>query len=90
MLRISLVVFAIGNLLLPWANNITGPIYQQDPGSENGSGSETGSAILEAGYCGFNDSGGEMVQENSIKRLPASVWALMLLFTLMIILGRYI
>ena len=41
------------------------------------------------GYCVFNYTR-DFVNKNSLKRLPASVWAIMILITSMIILGRYV
>ena len=86
-MRISLIVFALGNFLLPFANQITGPIDDEEMVS--GSGMESVSNGSDNGYCVFNYTR-DFVNKNSLKRLPASVWAIMILITLMIVLGRYV
>ena len=89
MLRLSLVVFAVGNFLLPWASRITGSIDEQLE-LESGSGiNDTGMGGYQDGYCGFNYTR-EAVNENSVKRFPPQVWAIVLLITLLIILGRQV
>ena len=95
MLRISLIVFAVGNFLLPWSNRITGPIEEQGHSlaSASGMGSGlpgigSGMELHDLGFCGFNNSE-ETVNVNSVKRLPASVWGFLLFVTVLTILARY-
>ena len=86
-------MFASGSILLPWSNSITGPIdpiieSSNELVSGSGSGSINGSSINGTiDYCGqsLNESS---VNENSITRIPAKVWAIVLLALLMQIIAR--
>ena len=79
MLRIKLIIFAISSSLIPWSTSITGPIHQHSYNvSESGSGS--GMSPEQFDFCGYS-SLQESVNQDSIKRLPVSVW-IMLLVTL--------
>ena len=82
-MRISLVIFIIGSLLLPWCNTITGPIDPLVISSGSGSGDN-----ISSDFCGRLDSESS-VNENSIVRLPAKVWAIIFLSLLMTILSRF-
>ena len=85
-MRISLVIFIIGSLLLPWCNTITGPI---DPlVISSGSGSGEWITNISSDFCGRLDSESS-VNKNSIVRLPAKVWVIVLLSLLMTILSRF-
>ena len=87
LMRISLVIFIIGSLLLPWCNTITGPI---DPlVISSGSGNGKWNANISSDFCGRLDSESS-VNENSIVRLPAKVWAIVLLCFLMYELSRFV
>ena len=86
LMRIGLVVFIIGSLLLPWCNTITGPIDLVVISS--GSGSGEWNTNISSDFCGRLDSESS-VNENSIVRLPAKVWAIVLLSLLMTILSRF-
>ena len=84
-MRISLVVFVAGGLLLPWCNTITGPI---DPlVISSGTGSGEWITNISSDFCGRLDSESS-VNENSIIRLPAKVWVIVLLYLSMNILSR--
>ena len=86
LMRIGLVIFIIGSLLLPWCNTITGPI---DPlVISSGSGSGEWNTSISSDFCGRPDSE-PSVNVNSIVRLPAKVWAIVLLSLLMTILSRF-
>ena len=88
LLRASLVVFACGCILLPWSNSITGPI--ETISNETGSGMDPMSN--ESGYydyCGRSPEEAS-VNEDSISRLPAKVWAVVLLALLAMIVSRYL
>ncbi len=78
MFRIKLVLFAISSLVLPWSNRITGPIDEPlQPYNVSGSGSGSGMSP-EFGFCGFAKSD-EAVNQNSISRIPFSVWVVLLM-----------
>ena len=85
LMRISMIVFVAGSLLLPWCNTITGPIDLVVISS--GSGSGEWNTNISSDFCGGLDSESS-VNENSIVRLPAKVWAIVLLYLLMNILSR--
>lgn len=88
MLKITLVVFAISCVLIPWSNAITGPIKDSDQMPLNITGSGSGSGELpELGYCGYALSQ-ETVNKDSVKRLPASVWAIILITLLLNLTAR--
>ena len=82
-MRIGLVIFIIGSLLLPWCNTITDPIDPLVISSGSGSGDN-----ISSDFCGRLDSESS-VNENSIVRLPAKVWAIVLLSLLMMILSGF-
>ena len=81
-----MLVFGCGVFLIPWANTITGPIEVSSVilGSGSSSGDEWSNVTS---YCGF-DSREEAVNKNSIKRLPATVWAAVLIPVLMFLVAR--
>ena len=80
LVRVGLVVFIIGTLLLPWCNAITGPIDALV--NSSGSGNGKWNRNISSDFCGrlYSESS---VNENSIVRLPAKVWAIVLLSFLM-------
>ena len=89
--RISLVLTIISIVLLPWSNAITGPISSTDDPSISGSGMVSGSGdgnstLLD--YCG-DTLDTATVNENSITRLPAKVFAVMLIILAILFLSRY-
>lgn len=86
LLRASLVVFACSCILLPWSNRITGPI--DTISNDTGSGMDpmmNDSSNYD--YCGRSPEEAS-VNEDSISRLPAKVWAVVLLALLAMIVSR--
>ena len=93
-------------MLLPFSNRITGPIEPQDPLCLNatsnssssifsGSGSGSGSGVFEnatdtnsTAYCEIDDVIG--VNENSIKRVPISVWLILLAVMCLLVISRLV
>ena len=80
--RILLVFLIPTCILFPFSNAITGPIAtnrNSTSGSGDGSGLNgdwVGSGLNSTDYCGLNMTGAEgAVNEDSIKRLPLLVWA---------------
>jgi hypothetical protein len=83
--------------IFPFANKITGPIEDDfvsaiDVGSGFGLNSSellsNTSIVDELDFCGINTSSGasaNLVNENSVKRIPAKVW-----ITLMLIVGVWL
>ena len=94
---LGVLLFGLMSVTFPFANRITGPIeddYVSVMDTESGSGlnssglSSNTSIIDELDYCGNNVSGaasGNLVNENSVKRVPAKVW-----ITLMLIVGVWL
>ena len=89
------LLFGLMSLIFPLANRITGPIedsFMSD--MDGGSGSGLNSSVLftsitaELDYCGNNirsAASGNLVNENSVKRVPAKVW-----ITLMLVVGVWL
>ena len=79
---LGLFLFSIMSVLFPLSNQITGPIDDDnDLMAMTGSGlnsSETDNASLSTfDFCGHNLSGNgsqNLVNENSVVRIPAKVW----------------
>lgn len=87
-----MLIFVFGCLLLPWSNTITGPIQEEEVmAGESGSGNESGSGVslneTITDYCG-RSADESSINENSVKRIPAKVWAILLLSLLSMILAR--
>ena len=78
-----LLVFLIPTcILIPFSNAITGPVpsnWNNTSASSNGSGWGevwVGSGLNSTDYCGVDTAGAEgVINEDSIKRLPLLVWA---------------
>jgi MFS family permease len=103
-LQFGILVFIVCYMLLPFSNRITGPIEPQDPLCLNatsnssssifsGSGSGSGSGVFEnatdtnsTAYCEIDDVIG--VNENSIKRVPISVWLILLAVMCLLVISR--
>ena len=86
-------------VLLPWSNAITGPISSTDDPSISGSGMVSGSGTVSGSgdgiwnntsaipdYCGGTNTA--TVNESSIARLPAKVFAVMLIILAIYYLTR--
>ena len=91
-------MFAAMCVLLPFSNQITGPVpvptHQNDTfsGSGCGNGSESGFGIglLNAtDYCGNDlNSTAISVNENSVKRIPVYIWAVVIGIYGFLVIGR--
>ena len=86
------LLFGSMSLIFPLANRITGPIEDSFTSDMDGSGLNSSdlfaSVSAELDYCGNNISSaasGNLVNENSVKRVPAKVW-----ITLMLIVGVWL
>ena len=89
--HISLVLVIVSVVVLPWSNAITGPISSTSTTNDtdmSGSGMILGSGDGNiTDYCGgVTDT--DTVNENSIARLPAKVFAVMLIILLIYYLSR--
>ena len=94
---LGVLLFGSMSVTFPFANRITGPIEDDfvstmDAGSGSGINSSellsNTSIIDELDYCGNNVSSAaseNLVNENSVKRVPAKVW-----ITLMLIVGVWL
>ena len=91
-------MFAAMCVLLPFSNQITGPVlvptHQNDTfsGSGCGNGSESGfgSGLLNStDYCGNDlNSTAISVNENSVKRIPVYIWAVVIGIYGFLVIGR--
>ena len=94
-LRLGLVLFAVSCVLLPFSNQITGPIPNTSAlnASLSYSGSGSGSGfqnITTFDYCG-NDLSDEMqVNINSVRRIPIYIWVVVVIFLLIMVVSRYV
>ena len=87
--RIGLTLLIVSIILFPWSNAITGPI-SDDPsisGSGMVPGSGDGNSTSNLSYCG-DTTDTSTVNENSIARLPAKVFAVMLIILATYYLSR--
>lgn len=82
-------------IFLPFSNAITGPITSSDSNATaGGNGSGLDDLWAESGadstdYCGLDNTGTEVaVNEDSIKRLPALVWIVVVGGYLTMVLAR--
>ena len=75
---LGLFLFSIMTVLFPLSNVITGPIKQDDEGSGDfNSSTSIVNASSELDFCGHNlsaDGSENLVNENSVVRVPARVW----------------
>ena len=91
--RLGLVLYAVSCVLLPFSNQITGPIPNTSAlnTSLSYSGSGSGSGFHSSrtfDYCG-NDLSDEMqVNINSVKRIPIYVWVVVVIFLLIMVVSR--
>ena len=93
-----MLMFAATCVLLPFSNQITGPVpvptHPNDTfssiGSGNGSGSGFESGLLNAtDYCGNDlNSTAVSVNENSVKRIPVYIWVVMIGIYGFLVIGR--
>lgn len=86
----GLILFAVGIFILPFSNQISGPISVQESNS-----SSTGKEMLNISvpFCGSDsveDFNSTDVIENSISRVPARVWAVIIFITITQVLGRLV
>ena len=75
-------------MIFPLSNKITGPIDDDDLsslGSANGSIFSNG-----LDYCGNDLNGQDSVNENSVVRIPAKVWATLILINAVWIISRLV
>ena len=89
---LGVLLFGTMSLIFPFSNKITGPIDDDSEATmDAGSGSGfnlSANVSIELDYCGNVISGENsenLVNENSVKRVPARVW-----FTLIFIVGTWI
>ena len=86
--RLAVLVFAATFVLLPFSNQITGPV----PGSNDTfSGSGSGSGLWNnTDYCGNDlNSMNVSVNENSVKRIPVYIWAAVIGIFVFVVVSRY-
>ena len=94
----GILMFAATCMLLPFSNQITGPVpvptHQNDTfsGSGCGNGSESGfgSGLLNStDYCGNDlNSTAISVNENSVKRIPVYIWVVVIGIYGFLVVGR--
>ena len=78
----GLVLFSVMSVLFPFSNRITGPIGDGSDITEsstfNSSGAEANNISVEFDFCGHQlsgDSSENLVNENSVARIPVKVWS---------------
>lgn len=87
--HLGLLLFAATTVVLPFSNQITGPI-PEPPGSNSTSGSGSGSGFENStDYCGNNLSAELSVNVNSVKRIPLYVWAFVTAILGIQVMNRY-
>ena len=92
-LTVGLLLFGVMSILFPFSNRITGPIGDGngdiiDPGSSNLSNSSSG---IESDFCGHQLSGDgseNLVNENSVSRIPIRVWSWLVFHLTLWIISR--
>ena len=78
--RLAVLVFAVSCVLLPFSNQITGPVPVPESLNDTFSGSGSGSGLQNStDYCGNDLSSTSVsVNENSVKRIPVYIWAVVI------------
>ena len=93
--RLGLVLYAVSCVLLPFSNQITGPIPNMSTlnASLSYSGSGSGSGFQNSttfDYC-ENDLSDEMhANINSVIRIPIYVWVVVVITLLVMMVSRYV
>ena len=84
--QFGLFLFAMGCIVLPFSNQISGPIPAQE---FNSSASGSGMIDDSAPFCGYDVSTNSTAQiGNSITRVPFKVWVIIMMITALQIVGR--
>ena len=78
--RLAVLVFTAACVLLPFSNQITGPVPVPESLNDTFSGSGSGSGLQNStDYCGNDLSSTSVsVNENSVKRIPVYIWAVVI------------
>ncbi len=86
----GLLLFAVGIFLLPFSNQISGPISNH---RFNSSGSGSGMLDISTPFCGsdsISDFNSTVAIDNPISRVPARVWTIIIIVTIIQVLGRLV
>ena len=86
--KIGCVLFGVTSVLLPLSNRISGPtFFSEEEEMFSGNGSGNGSDF-ELDYCGKSINSAE--ETNSVSRVPARVWAVIMTITVMMVFSRQV
>ena len=92
MFRTGVMMLFVGCVIIPFSNAITGPVaFEETNATINGSGSGmwVGSGFNSVDYCGEDKSGSQAdVNEDSITRLPLSIWVVAEVALLFVVIPR--
>ena len=93
--RLGLILHVVVCVVLPFSNQITGPIPEMSvlnaTLSSSGSGSGVGyQNITSYDYCGNDLSAEVAVNKNSVKRIPIKVWIVVAIILSVMVLSRYV
>jgi hypothetical protein len=90
--KLGCVLFGISSIILPLSNRISGPISYSSEDIFSGSGSGGGLSP----FFVYNDSCGNLINTtdgfsgaNSVSRVPARVWAVIMTITVATVFSRY-
>ena len=88
--RLAVLVFAAACVLLPFSNQITGPVPVPESLNDTFSGSGSGSGLQNStDYCGNDLSSTSVsVNENSVKRIPVYIWAVVIGIFVFLVISR--
>ena len=75
-------------MIFPFSNKITGPIDDDGLSSLGSANGSISSSDLD--YCGNDLNGDDSVNENSVMRIPAKVWATLILINAIWIISRLV
>jgi len=84
--QLGMLLYVAATVVLPFSNQITGPIPV--PAATSGSGSGSGSENY-TDYCGNDISAELSVNVDSVKRIPVYVWVLLTAVLGIQIMSRY-
>ena len=79
-------------MLLPFSNQITGPVPVPESLNDTFSGSGSGSGLQNStDYCGNDLSSTSVsVNENSVKRIPVYIWAVVIGIFVFMVAARFV
>ena len=90
--KLGCALFALSCVLFPLSNLISGPVSSLELGSGSGSGS--GSVMLNISsnpdFCGGDTFSDTSINVDSVSRIPARVWIVIIIITILNVFSRYV